>query len=308
MALKVAVVGSYNSGFTVQAKRLPVLGETLLGHGYVEGPGGKGSNQAIAAARLGAEVHFIGCIGQDRNGDAALALWEAEGIHASVRRDQKAHTGVGMIMLFPEGDNAIIVAPGANNELAPEDIDLMEEAIADCQVLVLQLEIPVSTALHAAKLAKNHGVKVILNPAPVQPLPPDAFSLIDVLTPNETEAKVLVGQAPDARISDEALAQKLLNLGVGAVVMTQGKAGALIVRSKTVNRAQAPTIRTIDPTGCGDAFNGALAVAVAEGKPLVAAAQWACYGGAHCATTMEVIPGLASRQQLEALIKEQPYD
>ena len=308
MALKVAVVGSYNGGVTIQADRLPVMGETLLGHDYVEGPGGKGSNQAIAAARLGAEVHFIGCIGQDHNGDAALALWEAEGIHAYVRRDQNTHTGVGIIFLFPEGDNAIVVAPGANSALAPEDIDLMEEAIADCQVLVLQLEIPVKTALHAAKLAKHHGVKVLLNPAPVQPLPPEAFQLIDVLTPNETEAKVLVGQAPDARISDEDLAHKLLKLGVKTVVMTRGKSGALIARSKTINRVKAPIVKTVDPTGCGDAFNGALAVALAEGKPLVAAAQWACYGGAHCATALEVIPGLASRRQLEALIEEQPYD
>lgn len=302
MAVKVAVVGSYNGGFTLKAPRLPVVGETLLGSGYREGPGGKGSNQAIAAARLGAEVHFIGCIGQDRQGDAALALWEAEGIHMRVRRAPKAHTGVGAILLFPNGDNAIVVAPGANALLGPEDVDLMAEAIIGCQMLLIQLEIPVETALRAAQLAKGHGLRVILNPAPVQPLPKSAFRHIEVLTPNETEARVLVGEAPDARVTPERLGEKLLELGVKSVVLTQGKAGALVVTPRGTTQVPAPKVGTVDPTGCGDAFNGALAVALGEGKSLVEAARWACYAGAHCATQLEVIPGLATRQQIEKMI------
>lgn len=304
MPAKIAVVGSYNGGFTVKTERLPVMGETILGQRYVEGPGGKGSNQAIAAARLNAEVHFISCIGQDRNGDAALELWEEEGLQVFVRRDSTRHTGVGLIFLFPDGDNAILVVPGANASLSPEDINLMEESIASCQILLLQLEIPVATAIHAAKLAKTHGLKVILNPAPAQPLPAEAFRLIDVLTPNETEAKLLVGERLDSSISADFVAKKLLDLGTKAIVMTQGKAGATVITASGTETVNAPTVKMVDPTGAGDAFNGALAVALAEGKPLVEAVRWACYAGAHCVTALEVIPGLAQRSQLQAFIQK----
>lgn len=305
MPVRIAVVGSYNGGFTVKLDRLPVLGETLLGSSYVEGPGGKGSNQAVAAARLGAEVHFIGCIGQDRIGDGALQLWEQEGIQVRVRRD-RTHTGVGMIFLFPDGDNAIIVAPGANSALSPDDINLMEEAIADCHILLLQLEIQPETALHAAKIARGHGVKVILNPAPAQPLPPEALKCVDVLTPNQTEARLLLGESPSSTLSHEVLAQKLLKLGVQAVVMTLGESGALLATGEGMATVKAPRVKTVDPTGAGDAFNGALAVALAQGKSLREAAQWACYAGAYCATKLEVIPGLAKTHELEAFIRKHP--
>lgn len=305
MSTKIAVVGSYNGGFTVKLERLPVPGETLLGGGYVEGPGGKGSNQAIAAARLGAEAHFIGCIGQDRIGDAALQLWEREGIQARVRRD-RSHTGVGMIFLFPDGENAIVVAPGANSALSPDDVTLMEEALADCQVLLLQLEIPPATALHAAKLAKGHGVRVILNPAPAQALPQEAFAHVDVLTPNQTEARILLGESPSSALSHERLAQKLLQRGAKAVVMTLGKSGALVATEEGMDRVTAPQVKAVDPTGAGDAFNGALAVALAQGKPLMQAAQWACYAGAYCAAKMEVIPGLPTLKELEAFVRKHP--
>jgi ribokinase len=209
-----------------------------------------------------------------------------------------------MILLFPDGDNAIVVAPGANLSLSTEDVTLMEESLAECKVLLLQLEISTQTAIHAAKRAKDHGVKVILNPAPAQLLPPDVYQYIDVLTPNETEAKILIGRKPNEDISIEELTERLLDLGVGSVVMTQGKEGAIVVGRRGQTRVKAPKVKTVDPTGAGDAFNGALAVALAEGKSLVQAAQWACYGGAHCARKLEVIPGLAKRAQLEAMIKE----
>ncbi|MFQ5794992.1 MAG: ribokinase [Candidatus Bipolaricaulia bacterium] len=301
MSAKIAVVGSYNVGLTVQTSRPPSIGETVLGGNFSEGPGGKGSNQAIAAARLGAEVHFIGCVGTDRFGDDALRLWDEEGVHAHVRRDD-VPTGAGVILLFSQGDNAIVVAPGANATLTPDDIDRTEEAIASCHVLLLQLEIPAETALYAAQVAKAHGVTVILNPAPAQALPRDAYRHIDVLTPNESEAHLLLGEAPDAGWGPEHLTRHLHQLGTQTVVLTQGKAGALIATAEGLESARAPTVRTVDPTGAGDAFNGALAVALAEGEPLSAAVQWACYAGAYCATKMEVIPGLAHRDQLETFI------
>jgi len=304
MAVKVAVVGSYNGGFTVKAPRLPVVGETLLGSGYVEGPGGKGSNQAVAAARLGAEVHLVSCIGADRTGDEALALWEREGVHVCVRRDDKAHTGMGMIFLLPEGENAILVAPGANAKLSTDDINLMEEAIIGCQVLLLQLEIPVETAVHAAKIAKDHDVKVVFNPAPVQALPAQAFRSLDVLTPNLTEARALTGERPDSNTDVEELAGKLMRLGTRSVVVTLGKEGAFVLNQQGGVLVSAPKVKTVDSTGAGDAFNGALAVALAQGRPLREAAQWACYAGAHCATKLEVIPGLAHKKELSAFVEE----
>ena len=305
MSAEVAVVGSYNVGLTVQTPRLPVIGETILGERFLEGPGGKGSNQAIAAARLGGEVHFVACIGPDRYGDDALALWEREGIHAHVRRDT-THTGIGLIFLYPDGDNAIIVTPGANSLLSPGDVDLREEAIASCQVLLLQLEIRVETAIHAAKLAKHHGLTVILNPAPVQPLPPEVFQFVDVLTPNETEAHVLIGEAPDSKSPLEGVTEQLLGLGVQAVVLTEGQAGMLIATAEGVESVRSPLVKTVDATGAGDAFNGVLAVGLAEGKSLVEAARRACYAGANCATRMEVIPGLVRRAQLSRFIQQHP--
>jgi len=305
MGAKVAVVGSYNVGLTAESPRLPAVGETVLGGRFFEGPGGKGSNQAIAAARLGAEVHFVGCVGQDRYGDDALKLWEDEGLYLGVRRDQR-HTGVGIIFVFPDGDNAIVVAPGANASLSPGDVDLMEETISDCDVLLLQLEIRSETAIHAAKLAKNHGLRVVLNPAPVQPLSAEALRHVDVLTPNETEARVLLKEQPDADIRPERLAQRLRGAGARAVVLTLGKAGALVVDEGGAHAVPTPRVEVVDPTGAGDAFNGALAVALGEGKSLLEAAQWACYAGAHCATKMEVIPGLARRDRLEHFMRERP--
>ncbi len=308
MPVNIAVVGSYNVGLTIQLDRMPALGETLLGKDYIEGPGGKGSNQAVAASRLGANVHFISSVGEDHHGDDAFSLWTKEGIYHHVKRDDQNHTGVGMILLFAEGDNAILVAPGANNALSRNDLDALEDTIASCQILLVQLEILTDTVLHAIKLAKKHGLTVVLNPAPVQPLPTEIFPMIDVLTPNETEAKTLIGENSNADISTESLAQKLLELGTGAVVVTQGKAGAMIATQNNIDYVKAPQVTTVDPTGAGDAFNGALVVALAEGKTLKEAAQWACYGGAHCATALEVIPGLATRNQLETLIERHPYE
>lgn len=306
MPAKVTVIGSYNRDLLIQISQFPVVGETLLGKNYQEGHGGKGSNQAVAAARLGGEVHFIGCIGQDRHGDEALSLWEQENIYIRVRRDQNKATGMAMIMVLDSGDNAIVVGPGANQSLSAEDITLMEESISESHVLLIQLEIPVETALHAIKLAKKHRTKVILNPAPVQPLPEDIFQYIDILTPNETEARVLVGEPADSSISTEYLCEKLIHLGVKALVMTRGKAGALFTHGKGFKEIQSPKIKAVDPTGSGDAFNGALAVLLALGQPFEDAAQQACYAGAHCATKLGVLDGLATRTQLDQFIINHP--
>ncbi len=306
MPAKIVVIGSYNRDLLIQLQQLPTVGETLLGKNYQEGHGGKGSNQAVAAARQGAEVQFIGCIGQDRHGDEALELWNQEGIHMRVRRDQDNATGVAMILVLDNGDNMIVVGPGANQSLGAEDITFMEEAIAECQVLLLQLEIPVDTAVHAIKLAKQLGVKVILNPAPAQQLPEDIFQYVDILTPNETEARVLVGEPADSTISTEYLCQKLLKLGIKRLVMTQGRAGALYTTGSRIEQVASPKIRALDPTGSGDAFNGTLAMMVAQNASISEAVQRACYAGAHCATKLGVLDGLASKEGLDDFISHKP--
>lgn len=303
MSTRVAVVGSYNVGLTVQSPRMPAMGETVLGESFLEGPGGKGSNQAVAAARLGAEVHFLGCVGRDRYGDDALELWDREDVYAHVRRDSE-HTGVGVIVVFPDGENAIIVAPGANASLSPNDVDGMEETIASCHVLLLQLETPVATALQAAKVAHAHGLRVVLNPAPAQPLPEELFRYVSVLTPNESEAHVLLGEAPDAGLEPGELVRRLSDLGADTVVLTQGKAGVTVGHPDGIEQVATPTIEAVDPTGAGDAFNGALAVALAEGRSVLEASRWAAHAGAYCATHMEVIPGLPARNELEQFIEK----
>lgn len=302
---RIAVVGSYNVGLTISTPRLPVLGETLSGRGFSQGPGGKGSNQAIAAARLGADVHFVGAVADDPFGRDALALWVDEGIETSRVKEMKgSHTGVGLIMVCEEGRNAILVALGANLELTPEDVEAAREIIAQATVLITVLEIPSQTARRAVEIAREHGVRTIWNPAPARALPQRYLAGVDLLTPNETEARILAGVPPDAAVDLVELARGFIERGVGTVVLTRGAQGATIVSPSGITRVPAPHVEPVDTTGAGDAFNGALAVALAEGKSIEEAVKYACYAGAFCVTRCEVTPGLARRDELEVFMEE----
>lgn len=288
----IAVVGSYNVGLTIRTGRIPGRGETVLGEGYTEGPGGKGSNQAIAAARLGARVKFVGCVGKDRYGDEALKLWESEKVSAeSVKRVQH-HTGLAFIVVDGAGLNSITVDPGANSMLEPEDV--AAAGIGGCGVLVTQLEIRPGTACSAARLAREAEATVILNPAPGRTAEELDLSCVDILTPNETEFAVLSGPAG----MDEG-ARSLLKRGPRAVVVTLGEKGARVITASDAFSVPAPRVRTVDETGAGDAFNGALAVALSEGEPLSAAVRFANYAGALTVTKPEVIPALPTRRELD---------
>jgi ribokinase len=293
---RITVVGSYATGLTMKVKRLPSTGETLLGTGYRVDYGGKGSNQAVGSARLGAKVNFVARIGKDAFGEMALRLYRDEGIDvAHVKQTDGAPTGVGFIMVeAASGNNCIVIDPGANELLTADDISRCSAAFESTSVVLTQLEIPVAAAEAALRLGRAGNAITILNPAPVRPLPPSVFQLIDVLTPNQSEAKVLTGRSQDAVIEPEKLARELIRSGVKQVVMTLGERGALIVTPSSSTHIPAVAMSAVDTTGAGDAFNAGLATALASGASLEAAAQFAVVTGGLAVTREGVIPSLPS--------------
>lgn len=298
----ISIVGSYNVGLTMSVPRFPVEGETVIGQDFAEGPGGKGSNQAIAAARLGAETSFIGRVGADRYGDDAIELWESENVDAThASRATGTHTGVAFITVNPDGENEITVAPGANDALDSATVQAASEAIRRSDCLLLQLEVPDEPLITAAEIASDADVPVVLNPAPARKLPSSLLNNVTYLTPNESEALVLTGRDPDAEISHEQLSRELIELDVGTIVLTQGASGALLVTEEEMVSVDAPSVAVADTTGAGDAFNGAFAVALGENTPLEDAVRFACRAGALEVTENEVIPGLPDREAVEAM-------
>lgn len=300
---KITVVGSFAVGLTIRAPRFPVKGETLLGRDFDMGPGGKGSNQAVGVARLGAESHFVSMIGQDAFGEMAVALYAAEGVKTShLQRTADRNTGVGFITLDDAGDNHIVLDMGANQLLTPAHVDAAEALIAASDVVLSVLEIPPAAAARAMQLAQQHHVTAVLNPAPAQLLDPALLAAVDVLTPNESELRILLGLAPDDPTDTIALAGRLRSLGVRNIVVTRGSRGALIVHADgSAEEIPGVPVDVVDTTGAGDAFNCALAVALAEGKSLSAAVRYATYGGALACTALGVIPALPYRKAVDAL-------
>ena len=305
MPPKITVVGSFAVGLTMNVPRLPVRGETLLGSGFAIGPGGKGSNQAVGAARLGALSRFVAMIGVDNFGDIAVEMYRREGVDIThLKRTSERPTGVGFIIVGPSGENMITVDVGANLLLSPAEVDAAEALIADSDVVLSVLEIPVAPAARAAALARRHGVRMILNPAPAQPLDDDFLRNIDILTPNEGELRVIAGLAPDDPADGVEIARSLIARGVGAVMITRGGEGVTIVaRGAEAVHVPAFPVQPVDTTGAGDSFNSALAVALAEGKDLAAAARFAAAAGAFTVTRPGVIPALPTRAELEAFIE-----
>lgn len=300
----VAVVGSYNVGMTMQVPDFPGPGETIIGHGFGEGPGGKGSNQAIAAARLGAASQFIGQLGDDQYGDDAVELWKHEGVDTSgVSRNNDSHTGVGFVIVDDNGENEITVAPGANDELSKEDVHIEADTIQSADVLLIQLEIGDEPVQAAVELAAEAGTTIICNPAPARELSASILEHVDYLTPNEHEARTLAGNGFNEK-DDETVAQELLKLGADTVALTRGGAGALLVTADGIRSVQTPNIDVVDTTGAGDSFNGALAVALAEGQDDHDAIRFACAAGALAVTKSEVIPGLPNRKAVDRLVEE----
>ncbi len=283
----------------MKVERFPSPGETLLGTGYRVDFGGKGSNQAVGCARLGASVSFLARIGNDPFGEMALRLYRDEQIDVShVQAIAGAPTGVGFIIVEAStGHNCITIDPGANELLTAAEVSQCE-ALQSAAVALTQLEIPVAAAEAALARGRACGALTILNPAPVRPLSAQVLRNVDVLTPNLTEAKVLAGVAPDSTTTPEKIALQLIALGVRQVVMTLGEQGALIVAQASSTRVPAIKVQAVDTTGAGDAFNAGLAVALASGATLQSAVQFAVVTGGLAVTREGVIPSLPQRQEV----------
>ena len=293
------MVGSYNVGLTVVGQTLPSRGQTVLGHTFDMGPGGKGSNQAIGARRLGADVVFVAKVGNDVFGESARELFEREGISGPGILETDRHTGVGLILVDDEGSNMIAVAPGANALLTPEDLDGVPGLFDGASVLLCQLECSVDLFMAAARRARAAGATTILNPAPAVPLPDEAYQLIDILTPNQTELAVLTGLDPEGADHAEETARALIERGTGEVIVTLGDRGVVRVTSQGADRRPARSMPVRDTTGAGDAFNAGLVAGLAADRPIEEALDLGIRAGAFCVTRLGVIDGLPTREQLD---------
>lgn len=301
----VVVVGSLNMDLVVRAPRIPRPGETIIGGEFHTAPGGKGANQAVAAARLGGQVSMVGRVGSDAFAQSLLDGLTADGVdHNFVTQDPDAATGVAFIVVDDAGENSIVVASGANMRLSSANVDAAKVVIASADVLLLQLEIPLAAVTQAARAAHAHGATVILTPAPACPLPPELLSLIDVLVPNESEAALLTRLPVGDRAEIESAAMALRELGVDTVVLTLGRRGALLVREGEKEFIAAFEVTAVDTTAAGDAFVGGFAVALAEGRSLTDAVRWGNAAGALATTKLGAQPSLPARRAVEALMAQ----
>jgi len=301
---RIIVIGSYLVALVMDTYRIPQQGETLLARNFRQTHGGKGSNQAVQAARLGASTGFIGFVGNDSFGHSFTDLCKTEKIDTSkIRLSNKFPTGAGFIICSADGHNIITIDIGANLEMSNKAIDELTLDILPGDYVLIQMEIPVESALYAAKVTKKSGAVVILNPAPAANLSNHDLSFIDFITPNETEARVCCGWDLKNPISDEDAAQKLLSLGCKNVIVTQGDKGCLILNEKgffTIPAFRFPEI--VDSTGAGDSFNAALAVALLEGKPLPDACRFANAAAGLACTKSDTIPSYHYRNEVDKFL------
>jgi ribokinase len=298
-------LGSFVADLAFRAKKVPAWGETIMGSDFLLGPGGKGSNQAVAAARLGGKVGFISKLASDAFGELARRTFAQEKIDARFVFETTAYpTGAAVIIVDEvRGENAIVVVPGACYQVSAQEIDQAKPLLAQSAVLLTQLELQMPSVEYGLRLAHDLGVQTILNPAPGLPLPDSIFPLCDYLTPNETEAATITGLPVTGPAEAERAARLFLGKGVQNVILTLGAAGALVVNSELVKYVPAidagPVVET---TGAGDAFNGGLAVALAEGRDIVTATQFGCAVAGISVTRRGTAPSMPTRLEVDALL------
>lgn len=306
MPAQILVIGSSNTDMVVQTSKLPAPGETVLGGTFLMNPGGKGANQAVAAARLGGggihPVTFVAKVGDDVFGQQAVDGFRREGIGTThVLTDPQHPSGVALINVDAQGENCITVAPGANAHLQPTDVDAALQAASPDALVLLQLEIPLPTVEHAVQRAAWRGLRVILNPAPAQALPVDLFPNLYLITPNETEAETLTG----IRVTDETTAEqaalKLQEMGVANVIITLGAKGAYLHTAAGATLIPTPPVTPVDTTAAGDCFNGALAVGLSEGRSLPDAVSFACRAASISVTRMGAQASMPTRREVNGL-------
>ncbi|MEQ8658067.1 MAG: ribokinase [Hyphomicrobiales bacterium] len=304
----VVILGVFVADTAYRAPRQPKMGETILGESFALGPGGKGSNQAVAAAMAAGEgdvsAHFITKLGKDPFADMALATWDKAGVKPAISQHADSYTGAAYIFVESgTGNNAIIVSPGVARTISPADIDARADLIGSAKVFVTQLEQPMQAAVRALEIAKAGGARTVLNPAPADSLPEGMLGLCDFVTPNESEAEALVGR-PVVSVDDARAASKLLrDQGAGAAIITLGEQGALYDDGTISEHVPAfnagPVVET---TGAGDAFNGGFAVAIAEGQDPVAAVRFGCATASISVTRAGTAPSMPSRAEINALL------
>lgn len=296
----IVIIGSSNTDMVIKADKLPAPGETILGGVFMLNPGGKGANQAVAAARMGGNVTFIAKTGNDSFGKQSIERYKQEGIRTShIFSDPDQPSGVALISVDAKGENCIVVAPGANNTLRPDDVSQAKAEIANAELLLLQLEIPLETVQYAASLADEKGVKVILNPAPAQPLPDSLLKCLHIIIPNRTEAEMLSGVQVTDWASAQVAADRIGEKGVHTVVLTLGAMGAFIKDGTQYHRIEAIPAKAVDTTAAGDTFCGALSVGLSEGMDIVAAVKLACKASAISVTRMGAQASIPYRREIK---------
>jgi ribokinase len=302
----VLVVGSSNTDMIVGLDKMPRPGETVLGGKFSMAAGGKGANQAVAAARAGGQVAFVACLGNDMFGQSAIEGFAKDNIDTDyIVRDENESSGVAFIMVSTAGENSIAVASGANFSLLPEHLAQAEKAFDEADILVLQLETPVDTVKAAARMGKSKQVRVILNPAPAQPLDDELLSQVDIITPNETETEILTGLTVTDETSATQAAAILHDKGIAIVIITMGAQGVYYSRGGSGRMIPTYKVTPIDTTAAGDTFNGALATALAEGKPIEAAIAFGCAAAALSVTGTGAQPSIPTLGKILQLMGSQ---
>ena len=301
----IVILGVFVADTAYRASRQPKIGETIIGNEFSLGPGGKGSNQAVAAALAGGNVHFISRLGKDDFANMALSLWEKSGITPHVTQYSDSYTGAAYIFIEDEtGNNAIIVSPGAAANINDDDIIANKELIQGSRVFMTQLEQSLDAADTALSFAKEGGAITILNPAPAQPLGENILKLCDFVTPNEIEAEQITGIPVKSIIDAEIAAGKLLEKGAKAAVITLGEQGALFKdKNQVIHQPSYEVGPVVETTGAGDAFNGGLAVALAEEMPIDKALRFACATASISVTRQGTAPSMPDRNEIELLLK-----
>lgn len=300
----VAILGVFVADTTYRAERMPRMGETILGNSFALGPGGKGSNQAVACARMGAETHMITRLGQDEFAQMALSTWSGAGVIPHVRQIADSYTGAAYIFVEnATGDNAIIIAPGAAATIDNGDVDDNLDVIQSAAVFITQLEQPLPVAHYALKLARKAGVATILNPAPAAKLPDGMLALCDYVTPNETETEELTGIQVQSPEDAERASQALVEMGVKTPIITLGDKGAYLFGHGLVPAITAGPV--VETTGAGDAFNGGFAAALAEGASTLEAVRTGCATAGISVTRPGTAPSMPTRAEVEELLGRQ---
>ena len=308
MSGSVVVLGVFVADTAYRAGRQPLMGETILGLGFKLGPGGKGSNQAVAAAKLGVETHFITRLGVDTFADMANDTWRQVGVKPAAIATPESYTGAAYIFVDDKtGDNAIIVAPGAAALISPSDIETNADLIRAASVFVTQLEQPIDAAVRALQIAREAGVTTVFNPAPAAELPDEIYALCDYVTPNETEAEALTGRPVESIEDARGAAAALRAKGARAAIITLGKRGALLqTQDQSVHVPAISAGPVVETTGAGDAFNGGFAAALARGYSPVEAVKFGCAVAGVSVTRAGTAPSMPSFEEAMALYKSQP--